>query len=340
MPSATRLFEVDSTAMGEMVPVSAVLPPGFQPSGEPLPLCVSLHGGGGDRMDIVSNRVLYDRMWTDGSLAPMVIASPSSGPRSWYAGPWEDFVADELPRRLAKLFNTREDPAGTLLIGVSMGGCGTLKIGLRRPERFAALAALEPAIEPGLTRRAATPRNTFYRFPEEDAALWGDPIDEVRWQNDNPANIARCNAEAIRASGVEIYLEAGDEDGLNLHDGTEFMHRVLWDLDIRHDYHLVRWGNHVGPSLEGRVAEAYRFLTHVLAGGLSAPAGVELDADERAFAAWARGGMAGPRPSSGAFPAAKGPALLEAIMADKRESARSQDPTMARAYGPMPPTDL
>ena len=142
-----------------------------------------------------------------------------------------------------------------------MGGSTRSRSGCGDPERFAALAALEPAVEPGFTRAAATPRNMFYRFPEEDAALWGDPIDEERWQRDNPANVARSNAESIRASGVEIYLEAGDEDGLNLHDGTEFMHRVLWDLDIRHEYHLVRWGNHVGPSLEGRVAEAYRFLT-------------------------------------------------------------------------------
>lgn len=336
--ATTQLFDVDSTVMGKVVPVSVVLPPGFQRSGESMPLCVSLHGGGGDRTDIVNNRPLYERMWADGSLAPMVIAAPSTGPRSWYVDPWEDFIADELPLRMAERFNTRDDPAGTLLTGVSMGGFGTLKIGLRRPERFAALAALEPAIEPGFTRAAATPRNMFYRFPEEDAALWGDPIDEERWQRDNPANVARSNAESIRASGVEIYLEAGDEDGLNLHDGTEFLHRVLWDLDIRHEYHLVRWGNHVGPSLEGRVAEAYRFLTHVLAGGLSTPGAIELNADERAFVEWARGGMVGERRDLSVVAPERVPAVLEAIMADRRESARSMDPSVARAYGPMPTT--
>ena len=87
----------------------------------------------------------------------------------------EDFIADELPESMAKRFHTRTDPAGTVMTGVSMGGYGTLKIGLRRPERFAAIASMEPGIEPGFERAAATPRNTFYRFPEVDAALWGDP---------------------------------------------------------------------------------------------------------------------------------------------------------------------
>ena len=72
-------------------------------------------------------------------------------------------------------------------------------------------------------------RNAWYRMPAMEVAVWGDPFDEVAWLADNPATLLRNNAEAVRASGLEIYLKVGDQDYINLHDGAEFMHRVLWD---------------------------------------------------------------------------------------------------------------
>ncbi len=334
MSATVELLDVKATTVGAEVPIAVITPPGFDPGGDPLPLCLNLHGGGGDRSNLAESAQLYEGLWAAGMLPPMVLASASTGPLSWYAGPWEDFVAEELPALLAKRFHTRTDAAGTVLTGISMGGFGTLKIGLRRPERFVAIAALEPGIEPGFTRAAATPRNTFYRFPDTDAALWGDPIDEARWQHDNPANIARVNAEAIRASGLEIYLECGDEDGLNLHDGTEFLHRALWDLDIRHEYHVVRWADHVGPSFAERITEAHRFLAAALAGGKSAPSDIELTPQEQAWVDWSASGMEG-EPVAIDLMGERAPALLQHNMADKKEPARAADPTLARAYGVM-----
>jgi hypothetical protein len=39
-----------------------------------------------------------------------------------------------------------------------------------------------------------------------------------------------------------------NRDFLNAHDGAEFLHRVLWDLDLWHEYHLVRNADHGGPT--------------------------------------------------------------------------------------------
>jgi hypothetical protein len=49
------------------------------------------------------------------------------------------------------------------------------------------------------------------------------------------------------------YLEAGDRDFLNAHDGTEFLHRILWDLDLSHEYCLVRNAEHGGPAMRPRL---------------------------------------------------------------------------------------
>ena len=166
MSATVELHEVESKAVGNDVPIAVITPPGFEPEGDALPLCIALHGGGEDRSSLAESVPMFEEMWSAGLLPPMVLVSASTGPLSWYAGPWEDFIADELPEFMATRFRTRTDAAGIVLTGVSMGGMGTLKIGLRRPDRFAAIAAMEPGIDPGFEHAAATPRNTFNRFTD------------------------------------------------------------------------------------------------------------------------------------------------------------------------------
>ena len=65
--------------------------------------------------------------------------------------------------------------------------------------------------------------------------LLGATRDAALFESNNPASRACANAAFIRESGLAIYLEVGGDDFLNAHDGTEFLHRVLWDLEIAHE---------------------------------------------------------------------------------------------------------
>ena len=47
---------------------------------------------------------------------------------------------------------------------------------------------------------------------------------------------------------------------LYLHEGTEFLHRILFDAGVGHEYRLVRGAEHVGPSLYPRLADAIGFI--------------------------------------------------------------------------------
>ena len=298
MTTRTRFLDLESNVIGATVPMSVVLPPGFDEAGDDLPLLINLHGGGGDRTFLTDAAPIWGALWASGDLPPLVMVSFSSGPGSWYGGAWEDFVLEELPAWAHERFGTTMDPARTVMTGISMGGYGTLKIALKNPTRFRAIAAQEPAIEPSLTRLPDHGRNSWYRMPPMEEAVWGSPVDAALWASDNPAAIADRNADAIRSSGIEIYLEVGDKDYINLHDGAEFMHRVLWDRDIRHEYHLVRWADHVGESMARRMMEAHRFLAAALAGGLDEPIDLELNEAEAAYIAWVNGGdmVAGKEP--------------------------------------------
>ena len=53
-----------------------------------------------------------------------------------------------------------------------------------------------------------------------------------------------------------------------LYEGAEFLHRVLWDQKIRHEYRLYYGADHIGRTLGPRTAQAYLFL----AGTLTDPA--------------------------------------------------------------------
>ncbi len=131
-------------------------PPGYDAGrAEPYPLLLLLHGGNGTEKDLAFFKTVFDNEIAAGRLPPLIIATPS-GRRSLYmdfrdgAERWESFIlVDVLPflRRSAHVSRGREL---TFIGGWSMGGLGSLRIAFKHPELFAAVAALEPAVEPAV----------------------------------------------------------------------------------------------------------------------------------------------------------------------------------------------
>jgi S-formylglutathione hydrolase len=58
--------------------------------------------------------------------------------------------------------------------------------------------------------------------------------DSPLWESNKPVSTTNANAQRIRDSGLAIYLEAGALGFSQRHDGAEFLHRLLWDLDLWH----------------------------------------------------------------------------------------------------------
>ncbi len=331
------------------VPYAAILPPGYGKIG-PAPLCLALHGGGGSHQNLVDSKPIYDELWTSGAMPPMVLASAGISPLGFYLDHadsnvrWESFIAQDFIAHLRRVYNVRGDRNSTIISGTSMGGHGSLRIAFRHPDQFAAVAALEPAIDPALRLDDVSARNHFF-YPlvldsGGDASadqLVGRNRDAAVFKANNPANLAIANADAIRASGLAIYLEAGDEDVFNLHDGAEFLHRVLWDLDIPHEYHMARGADHVGPSLQPRMRAAYSWVGSVLTP--PDPKADEITAAERAWVAWMEGKSTGTPPPVDPM----SPAMVRAYrrwLASPREKAAQIDPTTNRRYGVLPRTKL
>jgi len=297
------------------VPWAVVLPPKHAEAVGPFPLILSLHGGGLSRDSLVLNQKLgeHDRRIQQGHM-PVVIATISSG-NSFYAdrfdgsAQWETFLITEFLPFVEKTYNCGGVRGRRYLTGASMGGHGSLKLAFRRPEIFAAVAALEPAVSAALDAKDITERDFLWAMSAGGAmtpagggsgtlkGVWGPgdvppEYDAAHYRKHNPCALALDNAAAIRASGLKVYIEAADHDLFNLHDGAEFLHRVLWEQRIEHEYHLNHNADHVGATMVPRSLELQNWLDKIIKETINPPPprAPNLEAEEQEFMEWFTGG--------------------------------------------------
>jgi S-formylglutathione hydrolase len=264
----------------------------------------------------------------------MIVATPSAGLDYYIEDPggprrWDSFLAGDFVPHLRSRWN-----AGSCVVaGISGGGYGALKLAFLNPHVFAAVAAMQPMLEPGLRESDVGPRNRLHHTAGGPPQLIGPARDAAVWETNNPANRARANAQQIRDSGLAIYLEAAERDFLNAHDGAEFLHRVLWDLDVSHEYHLVRGVDHGGPSTHPRLRAMFAWF-----GSPWNPAQPDT-AVEQSATRWLESGMQG-KPPAGATTTNAFIHFLRASFEPLRSEAARSDPTTNRIFGRLPTPPL
>lgn len=325
MASVVTLQELPSSHLPAPVPYAVLAPE----SAGPLPLCLLLLGAGGTRENLIDLQPLFDGWWTEG-LLPMIVAVPSGG-LDYYLEDrggvmhWDSFLAGDLIPTIRAAFPASD---ATVIAGISGGGYGALKLAFARPKLFAAVAAMQPMLEPGLRESDVGVRNRLHHVAGGPPQLIGPARDPALWEANNPASRARENAQAIAESGMAIYLDAADHDFLNAHDGAEFLHRTLWDLDLAHEYHLVREADHGGPTMRPRMRAMFAWLGAIL----NPP--VADTAVEQAAAAWFDSGMQG-KPPAGATTSEAFMRCMRARFEPLRAKAAESDPATARRYGKL-----
>jgi putative tributyrin esterase len=128
------------------------------------------------------------------------------------------FVSEELParcERLLPLSTARED---RFAAGLSMGGYGALRLGLAKPERFAAVASLSGALD--MTRRARDAGREGSRVSLDE---WIGILGPTLKIEGSGADLEFLARKVASSSGPKpgIYLACGAEDEL-LEDSRAF----------------------------------------------------------------------------------------------------------------------
>ncbi|MFX1337315.1 MAG: alpha/beta hydrolase [Promethearchaeota archaeon] len=263
-------FKIETNLVSSPVKYSVLYPSDYELSKEYYSLILLLHGGAGYQGFLKHNiKPLIQNMWKQKTLPEMVLITPHCD-RSFYmdyrdgSQKWETFILNELMPFLLENFRVFRDPKKLIIGGVSMGGMGTLRMGFKYPDRFGVLLAFEPGIEPAIEWRDVKKRDKFYRSEPVMETIFGSPFDEEYWKLNNPSYLALKNAEKIRKSDIKIYIEVGTEDMLGLYRGAEFLHRILYDNEINHEFRLVYGADHIGPSLKERFVNGFSFLNRVI----------------------------------------------------------------------------
>jgi S-formylglutathione hydrolase len=157
--------EVDSSLVPSPVEYAVLAPDGYQQMKD-LPLILNLHGGGGSRKSLLRQKPLWEGLWMSKLIPAVIVVTPSVTARGFYMNfkdgseRWEDFIIGEFIDHLRNTLPVSTDPKRTFVMGASMGGMGSLRMAFRHPDRFGAVAALEPGIEPVLAWRLRQPRRS------------------------------------------------------------------------------------------------------------------------------------------------------------------------------------
>ncbi len=202
-------------------------------------------------------------------------------------GDFEDFIARDLVAYVDAHYRTIPDRLSRGLAGHSMGGYGTIRIGMKHPEVFGALYAMSPcclsargappaammsALEAVKTPEEATKLDFFARAMFASAAAWSpnpkkpplyldlptkdgvaDPSVLARWAANAPLSMVDQYVYNLKQYQA-IAIDVGDQDGLKT--DAEALHVRMDDFGVKNSFELYS-GTHTS-------AVADRFQNHVL----------------------------------------------------------------------------
>ena len=168
---------------------------------ENLPVLTLLHGMGDDYTSWL-RRTNVERYALERGIA---VVMPDGGLSCYHnmlrGGRYRDYILDELPellRGMLPLSARRED---NFIAGCSMGGFGALKLGMARPEQYAAIGCFSAA---HMEYRPEHPRNQAML-----ARVYGETLDACDAQIE--ADILAVNAGS---RSIRLWHACGDEDVL------------------------------------------------------------------------------------------------------------------------------
>lgn len=238
------------------------LVPAHIPAAQPLPLILHLHGAMSSAASLEMARTAYEAAWVAGYLPPVIVACASTPTQGGFyidypGGPlWESMVACELPEHLAERHRLASHRAA---IGFSMGGYGALKIALRRPNAYQAVAALCPTVFPAEDLESVPARNRSAVLDELNRAMGSGGYETC-----SVYGILRNNLVALRAADVGIFIDCGELDEFALYDGARYLHRVLTELSVPHEFRPIPGAGHADAHAAVRQAAAIRFIGNAL----------------------------------------------------------------------------
>jgi S-formylglutathione hydrolase FrmB len=252
---------VPSKVLGHPVAYCVFLPRGYDADKTTqYPVLYFLHGLGGNEQVLLESGGMneIEDLRAANKIREFLVVAPNGG-RSFYINSrdgkvrYEDFFIKEFIPFIESHYRihvTREERGIT---GVSMGGYGALRLGLKYPELFGAMSAHSAALIDKLPNFKGTDDQTA-AIARVLGGSFGNPTDPKYWERESPFTLART---AAKSAGYKIYFDCGTDDDFGFNAGAQQFHDLLDSRGIANEFHLYPGGHdldyfadHLPASLE------------------------------------------------------------------------------------------
>jgi S-formylglutathione hydrolase FrmB len=236
-----QTVQFKSELIGKILPYDTLLPTDYFKSNKRYPVLYLLHGLFGHHDDWITrtNLAEYARMYD------LIIVTPE-GNDSWYidsatvaSDKYESYILRELIPDVDARYRTIKDRRARGVAGLSMGGYGALKYGLKHSDYFAFAGSLSGALDPA-NRNEEHPGFAWDILRPSITSAFGPPSSPARQANDLH-QIARNLTAANIASLPYLYFDCGLEDGF-LPTNRELA-EILIAKKIPHQYRQLPGGH-------------------------------------------------------------------------------------------------
>lgn len=230
-------YKLNSKLMARQMPYRVILPKNYESDKQNrFPVIYLLHGLTGH----------YDN-WSDKTklaeyLAPynFIVVMPE-GDNGWYTDSatvpndkYESYITQELIPEIDKKFRTAADREHRVIAGLSMGGYGALKFGLKNPEMFTLVGSFSGALgAAGWTNAQFQKMKMTGAIPESIARVYGADDSQTRKENDIFQMVRNITPEKIKTLPF-IYQSCGTEDFL-IQNNHEFL-GLMNEKKIPHEF--------------------------------------------------------------------------------------------------------
>jgi putative tributyrin esterase len=246
-------FKLKSKLMNREMPYRVLLPSNYEKQKDSrFPVVYLLHGLFG-----------HFNLWTDktklaeyATAHQFIIVNPE-GDNGWYTDSisvandrYESYIMQELIPEIDKNFRSLPDRKNRSIAGLSMGGYGALKFGLKYPEMFSVAGSFSGALGAAtivVDEKSKTLMGSIMN-------VYGDATTQTRKDNDIFAILKTLPPEKVKQLPF-IYLDCGTEDFL-IQNNRDFVNLLL-EKKVSHEFRQLP-GGHTWTFWDSQVQEFLR----------------------------------------------------------------------------------
>ena len=260
--SRVQTIQFESKLLGKRLPYNVVLPVDYdkpQAKAKRYPVLYLLHGLTGH----YDNWTTRTRLSDYASQYPIIIVTPE-GNNGWYTDSatiptdkYETYIVEELIPDVERRYRAYSAREGRAIAGLSMGGYGALKFGVKHPGMFAMAASMSGAFS------AAS-------WNEKELGPGGirDSLRQIFGADDSPERAANDLFKLVREVSAKkiaplpyFYFDCGTEDFL--FSSNRELASLFVELKISHEYRQLP-GTHNWQYWDAQVQEVLKIAAQKL----------------------------------------------------------------------------